>query len=72
MKQSQNYRQKSQNSEHIKNCPISFSTISASIVQCNSPENTYHKTHKSTNMFTIFITTLASKHDILDYIHCIK
>lgn len=32
MKQSQNYRQKLQNSGHIKNHPISFSTISASIV----------------------------------------
>ena len=58
MKQSQNYRQKSQNSGHIKNHPISFSTISASIVQFNSSENTYHKTQRSTTMFTIFITTL--------------
>ena len=58
MKQSQNYRQKSQNSGHIKNHPISFSTISASIVQFNSSENTYHKTHKSTTMFTIFTTML--------------
>ena len=58
MKQSQNYRQKSQNSGHIKNHPISFSTISASIVQFNSSENTYHKTHKSTTMFAIFTTML--------------
>jgi len=58
MKQSQNYRQKSQNSGHTKNHPISFSTISASIVQFNSSENSYHKTHKSTTMFTIFTTML--------------
>ena len=46
MKQSQNYRQKLQNSGHFKNHPISFS-VSAFTVEYNSSVNTHHKTHKN-------------------------